>query len=554
MISNNCIIEGGGRLYSENAAACQPQKGSFLHPFRRSRAGCGKKQDSSAPSRQERDSFRAICAAKRWYVRLLRAHGILLDPGCCIMVVPDYDEELLDAVFADLDRFAGSRFHFREGRFRRIAFLYADGRLARYIQQVQGIDVLSLCCAPGQLRALLRAANFFYLDTRIKIISLDEPFGRRGSRLLASGKVSKADLARYALPGRYRGTDISSLRFLFLGGSAIAFVKDTLIPAVSFLVRLLPWDVFERLCWHLVLARGRKLFCALGGGTGLLAVCPYRGTGDVYLAMSFLARYAAEKQLPPPAVCVQGKGCAEIASLFMQGKVVPLGVCDMLCLTRYIFFRESPEEEVLLLHQSPPLFWHDIFEFVRNLNGLNFHDMHRYVLFGGLAGHPALPSFRGESALTQPLFRRNGLREGRTVLLAPSARTLPDLPASFWRALALRLRAAGWDVALNCQRGSKSLADTVPLCVPYAVLVPFVERAGAFIGIRSGLCEVVSSARCRKIIVYPRKRQGAGSAKDFFSLRAMGLSPDACELEYSGTDTADAILRLLGGTEEEPLC
>ena len=78
--------------------------------------------------------------------------------------------------------------------------------------------------------------------------------------------------------------------------------------------------------------------------------------------------------------------------------------------------------------------------------------------------------------------------------------------------------------------------------------MPFVERAGAVIAVRSGLCEVLSSAQCRKIVLYPKKaRLGAGTSRDFFSLSAMGLCSDALELECDADEAAlfDAIVKFL---------
>nr|MCR5451275.1 hypothetical protein [Lachnospiraceae bacterium] len=61
----------------------------------------------------------------------------------------------------------------------------------------------------------------------------------------------------------------------------------------------------------------------------------------------------------------------------------------------------------------------------------------------------------------------------------------------------------------------------------------FIEAAGGFIGIRSGFCDVISGAKAEKIILYDEKnRFYMGSAFEYFSLKAMGLSDDVTEFQF----------------------
>jgi hypothetical protein len=55
-----------------------------------------------------------------------------------------------------------------------------------------------------------------------------------------------------------------------------------------------------------------------------------------------------------------------------------------------------------------------------------------------------------------------------------------------------------------------------------------------FIGVRSGLCDIISSAKCTKIILYEKEGLFYKSSQyDYFSLAKMGLCDDAIEIEYS---------------------
>jgi len=59
--------------------------------------------------------------------------------------------------------------------------------------------------------------------------------------------------------------------------------------------------------------------------------------------------------------------------------------------------------------------------------------------------------------------------------------------------------------------------------------ISIVEAAGIFIGLRSGLCDVISSAKAEKIIIYPDRVYQGGKYIDFYSLKNMGLSEEAEE-------------------------
>lgn len=47
------------------------------------------------------------------------------------------------------------------------------------------------------------------------------------------------------------------------------------------------------------------------------------------------------------------------------------------------------------------------------------------------------------------------------------------------------------------------LPRTKPICPAISEIQSVVERAGTFIGIRSGLCDVLREASCRKVALYP---------------------------------------------------
>ena len=61
---------------------------------------------------------------------------------------------------------------------------------------------------------------------------------------------------------------------------------------------------------------------------------------------------------------------------------------------------------------------------------------------------------------------------------------------------------------------------TLALEIPIPELLDAVEHAGTFIGLRSGLCDVVHTARARKVHVFPDAHYSTTPYKvaDFFAL------------------------------------
>jgi hypothetical protein len=80
--------------------------------------------------------------------------------------------------------------------------------------------------------------------------------------------------------------------------------------------------------------------------------------------------------------------------------------------------------------------------------------------------------------------------------------------------------------------GEISIKGTEPILIPYKNLVPYLNQCHAFIAARSGLCEIVSSAGCIKVIIYSRKSEWypEGMMKSYTGLGGMRLSDDAVEL------------------------
>jgi hypothetical protein len=82
--------------------------------------------------------------------------------------------------------------------------------------------------------------------------------------------------------------------------------------------------------------------------------------------------------------------------------------------------------------------------------------------------------------------------------------------------------------------------------VPLTQAEAFLNAAGFFVGVRSGLCDIISASSCKKIIIY--EKDGffyKCSPYEYFSLQRMGLCGGALELEYRKDLGEDVLRRVL---------
>lgn len=283
-------------------------------------------------------------------------------------------------------------------------------------------------------------------------------------------------------------------------------------------------------------------------GGAKMFLCPYAGTGDVYLACMYMNAFASQNDYDNFVVLVIGQSNYKIAQLFGFKQIEKIDQKQADCLVRLYIFLGSENGQIILMHHQPPQLYCGILENMRNINGLHFVDLYTRCVFNlDPAGDMQLPQFHDSDQEIDRLFAENRLIPGRTVVLAPYVNTLPSLPWWVWCNLADKLLQKGYVVCTNVASPSEAPVNgTIPLRFGYDISVPLLEKCGYFVGVRSGFCDIISSASCKKIIVYqPYLFWGEGTNFDYFSLNRIGFCDDAIELEYEGVEFYDLIDEIL---------
>ena len=269
-------------------------------------------------------------------------------------------------------------------------------------------------------------------------------------------------------------------------------------------------------------------------------LCPYTGTGDIYLIGTFWKQYREKHPEEDYVFVVISKACEKAALLFEIKNIEVLEKKMESCYLIQYFMLCPKKVNLKLLNDSWAQIHTNPLEWFRGYKGLEFMPIFRKFVFDlpeeAKPEHPVLKDVREELKET---FKELGLKEGNTVILSPYSNTLADLPEHFWKQLAGRLKEMGYEVCTNSSGATEpAVKGTIPVFFPLNTAPQWVEMAGYFIGVRSGFCDVISGARAKKVILYGGcDRFFNASSYEYFNLKDMGLCEDAVEMEFESGDT-----------------
>lgn len=283
--------------------------------------------------------------------------------------------------------------------------------------------------------------------------------------------------------------------------------------------------------------KGRKIYLDIKKQYGNVPIflCPYTGTGDIYLIGTFWNEYIKSKGIDDYVFIVISGACKKVATIFNIRNIHLLKKqTDSDNLIYY--YNLCPDELPLtVLNDAWAQINDNSTEWFRGYKGQYFTDLFRKWVFDlPNDSKPEHPVLKNVDDVLEELFEVNGLKEKKTVVLSPYSNTLSDLPVSFWERICDGLIQKGFDVVTNSSgweeppiKGSKGIF------FPLDIAPQFINKAGAFIGVRSGFCDVISNCNAKKVILYDLNNYFFNCrAFDYFSLKKMGLCSDAIEIQF----------------------
>lgn len=264
-------------------------------------------------------------------------------------------------------------------------------------------------------------------------------------------------------------------------------------------------------------------------------LCPYTGTGDIYLIGTFWEEYIKRNNINDYVFVVISKACKKVADLFEIKNIEVVKKKEYASYLIAYHLYDPNNGKLKLLNDCWAQVHTNQVEWFRGYKGLYFTDLFRRFVFNLPDDvKPKHPTFRDESERVKKVFSEYGLLSKKTVILSPYSNTLSDLPTGFWEDITVDLVHKGYTVATNSGgKTEPAIKGTTAVFFPLDIAPHILEEAGAFIGVRSGFCDVISGTKAKKIILYDKgNRFYMGSAFEYFNLKGMELCDDAVEIEY----------------------
>ncbi len=277
-------------------------------------------------------------------------------------------------------------------------------------------------------------------------------------------------------------------------------------------------------------------------------VCPYTGTGDIYLIGTFWEAYCEHNNIDNYIFIVISKACEKTAMLFGIKNIVVLKKQKEAAQLIRAHMLWPDDISMKLLNDCWGQIHTNQIEWFRGFKGLNFTELFRRYVFDFTENiRPQHPKYLDVESELVKIFEKNSFLVGKTVVLSPYSNTLFDLPDEFWIHLAKKLTEKGYTVCTNSSSDLEpAIAGTTAVFFPLNIAPQFLNKAGYFIGVRSGFCDIISGSSAKKIILYDAEnRFYRGSAYEYFSLNAMELCNDAVEIQFDRDNKNTVIENIL---------
>ncbi len=277
------------------------------------------------------------------------------------------------------------------------------------------------------------------------------------------------------------------------------------------------------------------------GEDTIFLTCQHPGTGDVYNIGTYFQQYLQKNGIKKYEFLFRGEREQKVGALFgIHGDTV-LSSRETECLMRFARFAHAPNVEVTQLHHMDFLYEAstNFSYFEEYYKGITFVDTFKKVTMGlDDNARPEPPHFCKVENIDK-IFEAKGLKKGRTVILSPYSSSAQVLTEDIWNALIEKLKAAGFTVATNCAPGEeRPLSGTAAVSFEYQYAKSYMERAGYFVGARSGLCDIINTTSCKKIVLTPYWSPflvwlgTPGKSMRFYGMWPNYKREDTAEIEY----------------------
>lgn len=223
-------------------------------------------------------------------------------------------------------------------------------------------------------------------------------------------------------------------------------------------------------------------------------LCPFSALGDIYIMMSYLPYFLKKRNIEKCVIAVVGKACAQVVKLFGEYEVESFSQKDMDEMLQAAIYTQ--DENVFIPHQDRP--------YVVNLHRALYVKCIPLELMYccGVFGLPK-ETVPVEPFVFEDYSGLDSIPKGKSVIFSPYAKSVTNFPNDIWENIVVSYTEKGYKCFTNVVGDEKPIEGTTAISPIIAEMRSVVEHAGTFIGIRSGLCDVIRFAKATKIALYP---------------------------------------------------
>ena len=273
-----------------------------------------------------------------------------------------------------------------------------------------------------------------------------------------------------------------------------------------------------------------------------LIISPTVSIGDTYLWALYLNAYLRQHNIADYTVIIPSAGAQKVIALFTN-RYRLINRQDMAALVEYVMFMGEKQANAILVyprHKSVRCL-----DVIATSKKWSWCEIYAPFIFGLAANCPQdFPAFITPNNLNS-VFDGLGLVKGKTVILAPYANMVEELPPPVWEQVALALKKRGFSVCTNVAGDQAPVNGTLPLRFEIAECVAYLEYAGYFVGIRSGLCDLIGRANCRQIVIFRNRPQLLSTELEFNDLHRNGIAPEARYIIYGERSIAQNVSAII---------
>lgn len=224
-------------------------------------------------------------------------------------------------------------------------------------------------------------------------------------------------------------------------------------------------------------------------------ICPFNALGDVCFALSYFPYYYQKRGISEKyVVFVVGKSCADVAAVYGTEYIEMLSQSKMDELVQAEIYSRSAD--AYIAHHDRP--YTSTAHKALKIKKFTLEEIYRYGVYGLDESCKAI-----EPSSLSVYEDIEEIPEHKSVIFSPYAKSSANIRESYWTELIQTYSEMGYTLFTNADGYEKALEGTTRISAPLSAMRSIVERAGTFIGLRSGLCDVIHSATCKKVALYP---------------------------------------------------